>query len=664
MALQFIPEDDETPAPTEKKSSGHLTFIPEDDTSATPPSSNPLEYAKAFGEGIAKGIPSGQYLEAKAMNAVGVPEAQTAAEQDRLGKEYPYTTLAGELVGGVATAILMPAAKTASLIGRAAVAAGQAALLQPAYKLGETAHEAQRQTTPLRVEQVLHSLIPDWDTFKAAGIAALFHIPGLAMAGAKTVAGKVAETSAESLFPKAAAVGVKDVGRLALDKDVLSRVGRIGELQRETTRTIEKIAKATPTDERLFERMAEHLDGFARENSSNQALTGAVRTLQKQAGLFLRQKPSGEQIEQIIEGLRAKGTGKSQANALYRDVASTLRQEWGAHIETLNPEFGLQYRNATDDLITYGKIASEADRGAALQATAGDVVKAAAKPAVASAVGGIVGGLLGNPGIGLGAGAAAGGMLASKGNRNYAVLMNNFAKSPPLANSQRKLGQIISHLVDGVPAVAANLSTDVDDTYDQMVKMSQMAMTDPEKFATSVRERVDFLPAVEADAVTSHVITRAQDSATHIPNNGTPPTAFGVQTSPTNRQKREFIDRVKAKFDPYAAVLSGRADLIAEADKHNPETMQLIRKQILNAISTKPNLPYSTKRRLSAILGVAGVPSQDPTLGAMLQQVIQEKRQANDQAGQMDSARQAHAAMKNNKATLSRAQKLLELGEK
>lgn len=634
-------------------------------------SADPIETLVTGADQLTNAIPGGQWLKDKATQALGVPGEFIASERSRLQAEHPIASgvgTAGAAALGLAALPLGGAAASAPLAARVATGAGQAAMLTAAYKLGDVADQSALQSSPLRAEQLTHALFSG-DAVVNALLVSMLHAPGAITSYAspriRQLAAKIAASEAGKMFPKAAealglpAGGALDVGQLALEKGMLASQGAAGRMLKKAGKTIGAAAQYAQVDETLRARMGDELAQFAETLQGNTTLDSVRRALIKQADAFEAHELGGEQVESIIQKLNGSGTKADKQ--VYRDAAQKLRGVFAEHLDVVEPQAGAAYRAAVDDYRAYAKMVPEAERGAAKQfamPSARDLaVKGllkAIKVGAAESVAGpyVAGGV-----------AAYEALTAIPKKQNYAVFLDKFAKSPPSANFMLRSTQALNSLLSDRPlasAVSTLSHQALQDRYDEVQHVLQQAAVGPDLAGQHLRGRLDFLPPHEADAVTANAVNRLQDAAANLPSGPHPPTAFGIQTGPTDREKRVFLEKFDASFDPYAAIASGRADLIAEAEKHNPEVMHHIKTQLLLKLNGRADIPYETRRKLSALLGVAGTPLQDPAVGGQLQDIIKTRREADSQAGQMHSARQHAASQKQNKASLTRAQKLLE----
>lgn len=271
----------------------------------------------------------------------------------------------------------------------------------------------------------------------------------------------------------------------------------------------------------------------------------------------------------------------------------------------------------------------------------------------------------------VGAGFKAGGFLgAAAGEGAYEGLVNTKIAKRVLSAIPKagevfdsKLKDVLGGLLGTVAVSGAQEIGDIGKNYDELTHGLRSSMANPDQTSQRIRAHFESIPPHIADALAANTMDKLQAAALDIPADHGPATAFGLPGGISDRQKREFLRKTAARFDPFGAVNSGRPELIQIAEQHNPETVHAIKQAVISELSNNPNVSYMTKRRVSGILGVAGTPTQDPATGAQLQQIIQTKRQANDSQGQMKSARQANASLKNNSATLTRAQRILNQGE-
>lgn len=628
-------------------------------------------------EGVLSAVPGMKFVQGKIMRAIGGEEAEkaTAAEQARLEAEHPTASAAGELIGAGLAGAAMPLG-SGGAVAKTATAAAQAALMTPAYKLGEIANQAQLKGDALHVESIANAFSFQ-DSLEAAGLTALFGLPGLGMeaAGAiKGAAGRRASSEAAKLFPKAAAkLGVSEVelGERALSEGLLGSETAVRTRMSEAGKRMGAAVKEAKLDATDIERMTLDLVELEKGAENNQFLQGARKSIRAQAARLLNVQ-SGEELEVIIQSMKGEAraaakAGRAQKAQFFGDAAETLRGRLAEHLDVLAPEAGAEYRAAVQDYNTYAKMAPEATAGARRQAKGNDIAKTAVRAAVSPAVGAVTAGPLGAV-AGLAVDAALPAVTAPLRGKNTAVLMQRISKAAPGAMHLERAAQVTDKLLGAAAAevaeqIAQPAEADVPRRYADVAKALRSSMANPSGTAKQIRAQLDFLPPHVADAVAANSMNKLQCLALALPPENGPATAFGIKTDVPDRAKREFLRRASDAFDPYGAVLSGSPMRVREAEKYNPETINDLRKRVIDKIAENPNLPYSTKRRVAGILGVAGVPTQDPMVGATVQQILRKRREAQDSQGQMKSARQANANLKNNSATLTRAQKILNQGE-
>lgn len=630
------------------------------------PLDSPIDKAAALLGGVVGAIPGGKYASAKIASLLGGGTEQEAAHlEGKLEHDNPLTSLGGNLAGAAGTGVgALPEAAggaVAKLAGNAAINA----TLEPIYKLGEIANQAQLQADPLHVEQIANAFSLT-DILEAGGLGAIAGVPALGMeaaAGAKSALRGAAEKSAGDLFTKAATklgLSTEEAGAMALDKGLLQNRGNIAKLTRQAGKQIEESVKSATIDGHFREILATKLEGLAEQAGPITTLSGATKTLTKQAAaLRAAEDLDGPQLQSVISGLRQEARAaytskRAQKGQLFNDAAQVLRDSLADHLDVVAPEAGTSYRQAVEDYRIYSTMTPEAVRGADAQVGAKDVGKAALRAGAGAAVGGPVGALAAEAATG---GYTARGILS----RNSAVLLNRMSEMAPNEIFNTKAAQALKVLISPNSVMPAETVAHEDTAaeFERTSNALRHSLVDPTGTARKIRSHLGFLPPQHADAVTANTMNKLQYQALDIPQSDGPATAFGSQTGVSDRVKREFLRRTHAAFNPFSAIESGRGDLIKHAEKFNPNTVDKVRQMAVSHLSENQDMDYLTKRRVSAILGIAGTPTQDPVLGNTLQQIIHTKHEANSQAGQMQSAKQANASMKNNQATFTRAQRIL-----
>lgn len=634
--------------------------------------------ARAALEQLPTAVPGGQYVTDKVRMALGQSGEDIESTRAQLATEHPIGTALGDIGAMAAGGALLPGAGAGSAVKQVLTQAGQAAVLAPAYKLGQVADQAVLRGDALHVEAIANSFSFQ-DSLEAAGLTLLMGAPMVGVEAAGQVgpaAARRAKTEAARLFPKAAQkLGMSEeaVGQLAMDKNMLRSETSAKKLMQEAGTRMGQAADKAQFSQTEIEAMALDLAAMEKAAEPNQTLASARKQVRAQAARLLDVQ-TGAELEGIIQGFKAEAraanrAGKSQKGQFYGDVAESLRDHMGKNLDVVDPKVGAEYRAAVQDYNTYAKMAPEAAAGAKKQVRGRDVANVVARGAVAPALGYLAG-----P-AGVAGGLAADLMIpqvtAPIRGKNTAVLMDRISKTAPGQQHIARASEVVSGLLGVAKAgtVAIGRSgtlaeeKDVPKRYAGVAKALRNSMADPSGTAKQLRSQLNFLPPHIADAVAANSMNKLQCLALALPPETGPATAFGIQTDVPDRAKREFLRRAQDAFDPYGAVLSGSPMRVREAEKYNPETINDLRKQVIAKIAENPQLPYSTKRRVAGILGVAGVPTQDPMVGATVQQVLRLRRQAQDSQGQMKSARQMNANLKQNSATLTRAQKILNNGE-
>lgn len=634
--------------------------------------SSPLDPLRAAGEGIMSIIPGAKAAEAKILGALpGNSEQKVAQQQAKLGKENEFEHGLGQ-AAGVAGAMALPGGQAAAgTLAGAAASAAEGAMLAPAYKLGDVANQAQIKGDALHVEQIANAF--DFhDIAWASGLAAVMHVPvaGLeALAGAAQPLAQRAAKSAGDLFTKAAeklGLDTATVGRMILDKGVLENAGALKRLTRDAGKRMEAGENAAQVDSVFRGDLADKLEELVKTQITPAAgMDAQARDLLKRAKTIRNNaEMDGGALGEIITsfGEEAKASNKSAVKELYRTAQQTFRDALGTHLDAVDPAIASTYRSAVQDYRTYSVLKQEAPAALKKQLSGADIAKTAGTLATTH----VAGAVLGAPGAaGLAADAIIGGQSVRRLiGKSPARLLNKASKALPTDLFDSNVGQVLQSLVKGAPLVTAlgadHLTADeIDDQYRQVTRGLRHSLQDTQGTSTKLRAHLGFLPPVQADSVTANSMNKLQAAAMDIPLPGGPATLFGSQVDVSDRQKREFLRRTDAKFSPFTAIASGRSDLVKHAEQYNPETVHEIKKRVVEHLANSPEVDFQTKRRVSGILGVPGTPTQDPRLGGTLQAIIAARKQANSAAGQMGSARNAKAAMKNDQSTLTRAQSIL-----
>ena len=654
---------EEAKAEAPKKDVGFLTG--DEAIAANEAKRSLLDPLAAYGNAAMRIIPGADYAQTKLFQALGHDPKDTVEMQHRLQAEYPGASLAGGISGGVvagagAAALGVPAA-VGGLAGVAAVAASEAGLMTPIYKLGDILNDGTAQPTPLNIEQVSHAFDLN-DVLMASGLTALFHVPGLLNAGAKSMAQSSAGRSMKEAAGKLQ-IEPSKLGRKALDTGILEQVGNADRLRQAAGAQMGEAVTHAKIDGKAKRDMVQALVDVQKGAVQNPEIDLAVANINAVAkGILDDTKLDGPRAHQQILTLKNMAAkAPSQAKQLYLNAKNALEDILEGNLDLVKPSAASDFRNGKHDYHLYSKISSEADDLAKRQMTKEDLGYAAAGGAMAHAVGTAIGG---GPGAAVfDAGAALAGATRFK-SKNTAVLLDKVSKMGPAVMYKTRMDAVMKGLMS--PNMSAEVVSTMDDMqrYDDMVNMLQNHAGNPDATATNLRENLNFLPTGTADAVTANTMEKINKMCAEIPNSTAPATAFGVQANASDRQKREFLRKCDAKFDPYAAVMSGRKDLIQEAERCNPETVHEIKKAVIARISENPDsIDYVTRRKICGILGLPGVPGQDPTIGARIQGALNVRKEAQDAQGQMKSARQSNANLKNNSATLTRAQRILNDGD-
>lgn len=675
----------------------------------------------AAAEGMLGAIPGAKPAQAALLSMAGIPAEFTAKKQKQLKEEHEVASLAGDVGGFIALgSVLGQGMKGLSAVQRIGYGALQSALLSPAFQLDAIASEAQMKAQRLTVEQIA-SAFSGTEMLEAgalagvlgAGIEAVPGVGRLAVKGIKAGAKRAVQGAFVGTGASMGA-GVAGVPGAALG----ALVGQ------EAYQQAGKLAKRVQGWAQKGKTPKGPIEPPIIEPSFSPEEIAAIQQYKQSPGFFdgLNRKLRGLGVgpggysysKEIAERLplldsAVEKTALPQATTVYRGIEIQPSHPHTRKFadELMNMEFG-------DIIVDKGFLSTTPDELVAEHLSGLPAYRKARSFREGEDVGSIVMRInvpKGYPALDMqalgkkvqlleegasenlkketelllprgtklqlkgyqkgtkyaGQGGGAGGEDRSHSILEFDVIPREvdamLAPPPPAAKAvEKRFERALNSLFGGVVAGAADAVTP-DADFDKVSKALQEQLADPEGTGQRIRVNFDSLEPEVADALTANIMNKLQAAAMDLPPDQGPATAFGFQTGHSDRQKREFLRKFKAKFDPFYAVESGRADLVKEAEIYNPEIINLIRNRAVERLSEDPNLPYMTKRRISAILGVAGTPTQDPALASQLQQQIQLKRKANSQVGQMGSARQMKANMKNDSATLTRAQKILNSGE-
>lgn len=641
---------------------------------------NALDKTATAAEGFVSAIPGGSLVARKGQQLLekieGLPadEQAIARQQADREKRNPVTHLAGTAAGFVNGALVLPGAGATTLAGKAAAAATTAALLTPAYKLGEVADQAALKNTPISVEQI-HQAFSFDDILSAAGLTATLDV---ALHGAARGVSKLAPlleeragAQAAKLFKKApekTGLSAEALGQKALNEGLFTLEDAKAKLA-EVSKRFDALKGSVDSSagdlvaRNLAVRLAEHADAHA------QFSLGAPRKYVERMAKQLSSTDNtwdGAALHREINllasetrAIRAPG-----ARQFMEDALELSREEFAKGLETVDPQAGQAWRSALNDWKIYFNMARDL-KSAPRQMGGIDLAAKAARTIPT-----LTGMKLAGPAGGL-AGFVAERSLESMGvipkatRTNAARLYQQFAQVAPGANFEAKAKEAIDFLLKpGTAMVAKGPADDLHERYETVSKALQACAANPDGAAENLRESLDWLPQQHADAVVAKAINTLQEHAVETQSQTGTNTAFGYHTVKTDREKRETLRKIEAAHDVFYAVKTGRADLFQVAAKHNPETARELQKRVMNELSTRQDVPFSTKRRVAAMLGVAGTPTQDPIVGGRLQQIIATKRQQQTAQGQVESTRNKMAGIKKDMESATRVQNLMDLGGK
>jgi hypothetical protein len=626
------------------------------DAPAAPQESHPLhdlgEAAVGTVVGAVQGLPFGKDFVEGASKLAGHPEFPAQLEKD-----VPLAVGAGKLTTGVASAAALPEAKAASALGRIAEAGAQNTVLGGIYKLGDVTADLINGRTPLQIEQLTHQLFGEQSlkdslmdfAFGSAG-GTLHEGLRAAAPAVQNAAKKFANSKAGKFFDSVApklGLDPSELGARALDEHLLDRPGNTTAKKDAAGNAIESISASTKVTPEITDQFTEALAPHFEEAQGVASLDKTRQFIAKHVDRLITKgdKLSGEDVGNVIKALGEKSrASKGQIRQLLGDSTQALRDVFSKHIELMDgPEQANKYLDAVQDYRTYAKMEAGADKGAGKQASLGDWLEEAA----ASATGvGEIARVLGHQ---------------SAFTKSQAVLLDQFSKLP-LGRTADLIGDTAKAVLSGSSHTFRDQKNPHDD-YDLHSHMLEQVQADPMKAASHIRAKLNFLPGQDADAVTSKVMGNLTEQAQQMPK-PTLSTMFGPVAASGESEKRRAMDFHRASLDPYWAVQSGSQELIQVAEKSNPATVAAIKNQILDAMAKRKDISYEAKQRIGTLFGQAGTPLQNPVIGIALQNSLKQATAANSDPGQKNSARNAAAQMKQNKASLTRAQTLLTLGNK
>lgn len=650
---------------------------------------NALDKTATAAEGFASAIPGGKLVARKGQQLLekieGLPGDESAIARQQADREArnPGTHLAGAATGFVTGGLALPGSGAVSMAGKAAAAAATAALLTPAYKLGEVADQAALKNTPISVEQI-HQAFSFDDILSSSVLASAadlaLHGAGRGVSKLAPKLESMAEGQAAKLFKKAPAktgMSAEALGKKALDEGLFTPEAVEKQLDGVSSRfdslkgNLDAEAGGMVAGT-IAQRLVDHADAhaqFSLDGPRKYVLGIAKKLAEPPEGAAWDGDALHEQLNMISS--KARTVKDPSVKAFLQDALEIGRDEFATGLETVNEGAGQEWRAALNDWKIYTNMAKDL-KSAPKQLTGGDVAKTAGKlaamaalPAIGMQAGGVAG-----QAIGLGVDAALGmpayqstkGLL---GGTNRARLMQQFSKVAPGANFEAKAKQVVDFLMKpGTEMISKMPANDLHARYEEVSKALQSFAANPDGAAQNLRESLDWLPQQQADAVVAKAMNTLAEHAVETQTQTGVNTAFGYHTTKTDREKRETLRRIEAAHDPAYAISTGRADLVQLAAKHNPETVRELQKRVMAEISTREDVPFSTKRRVAATLGVAGTPTQDPIMGGRLQKIIATQRQMQSAQGQVASTRNKVAGVKKDLESATRVQNLMGLNNK
>ena len=633
------------------------------------------ETAQGAAEGVVSAIPGGEYVVNKIAHAIDpkVSPEQLQEAGERIQSRAPTAYAAGNLAGNVAGGAALPAGG-AGLLTKVATQAAIGAALTPAYKFGETANQALLQNTPISNEQLRQVFSLD-DILQSAGLSALgagvLHGLGSTPSLVSSASAKVAANEGERLFEKVAPKtgrSAESLAQRALDEGLLRDGAIDAKLAEASARLDTSKVEITPDAGKLVATsMAARLADHSQQYEQFSPLAGARKYVDRVAKSLQSKNATwgGEELHELMNQVSSKSrTLKDNSQrAFLQDAVQIMRDEYGTSLELLNPEAGSAWRSAMSDYKVY--VNMQRANKSMPQITAKDIGKTAAVSGIGAASV-----AAGNPAIWAAEGAAAvlggerlRGAVVPRG-RNIANLADKFSKmTAPGSTFETRVRKSLDLIMKGGTDWISQLpAKDLHKRYEELSNAFQSAAADSTGAAEKLRGELDFLPSQQADAATAAFMDQLQTHAVETQTQTGVTTAFGVHTVKTDREKRTFLRHVEAAHDPFYAVASGSPDLVQVAAKNHPETVKELQKRVMAEVSADQNMPYSKKRRISAILGVAGTATQDPLLGSILQARIKDNRQQQTAQGQAESARTKAAGVAKDLESATRVQNLMKLG--
>jgi hypothetical protein len=424
---------------------------------------DPIGTGMAAMTGLAKGIPGGEMVQAKlaSLFTPGMTEQDAAKQQQEISAEHPTASTVGAVGGAVAgAAVLGPA----DAVG----AATQAGVLAPAYKLGETANQAQLHNDPIHIEQISHAFSPD-DVFEAAGLTALLGAPGLALRGLSGVGrgarAAAVSTAGSSLSKAAAKLGMTEaeLATRALDEHLLAKAGNITRKIKEAGANMSKAVQSANIDDIFRQDAASAMEDIVKQNAANTALKPAAAKITRQAKELMSTNVDGEQFHSIIKSMKDEAgaafkSKRAQAGQFFSDVAKSLEDKLGQHLDIIDPKAGELFRGSRNEYKIYTQMAPEVRSAATKQLTVGQIAGKAAGLATAH----VAGQALGGPG-----GAVIGDLsyaafsARTLRNKSPALLLDRVSKRMPSQSFAEQTDDLLRELF-GTSTNAARMTAEPD----------------------------------------------------------------------------------------------------------------------------------------------------------------------------------------------------------
>lgn len=412
-------------------------------------------------------------------------------------------------------------------------------------------------------------------------------------------------------------------------------------------------------------------EGLADE-AFNAALAGDVKTIEamkqtldpRSAATVAQAGP----VYNLIDVLRDPRTTANQAVQLSRDLGDQARKAnnseaymllKGAHLGTqkayaatldavAGPGEAALYNAARQDYRFYKNMMKVMDV-APKQATLGDLVGSTVGSGVKRAIPSMVGGAVAGP-VGAAAGAYAAekaGVDAATGGRNTYMLTKKVLERLPAMDTVRDMAQMAADFAGATTkgVAAYNFApSDFFGKYSTVTAALKSIEADPIGYGQKVRDELAEMnvdPKL-ADAMVIKQMETIRKAQALMPKSSRPASLFGPRETVSLMDQMKFERAMEAHFQPIKAFRSKDPVRMKAAVDAHPELAEVFRPYLQPYLENPDKIPYKNRALIGTVMGIAGVPIQDPKLGGTLQTVITaNKMQA--QQGQQDSAMQTKA---------------------